>query len=319
MLYWLFKIPAAISFWMYCRVLRVNDKGYFKTKGPLLIACNHPNSFLDAIILSSLFRRPVYSLARGDVFKNKFIAILLRSLKILPVYRTSEGVENMEHNYTTFNACKEIFKKNGIVLIFSEGRCINEWHLRPLMKGTARLAISSWEDGIELSVLPAGINYHQFALYGKNIHLNFAPLITKKDVTLAEGFGKSVISFNDILRSRLIPLVYEIDRNDLGEISRRFFVAPPFYKKILLVIPSFAGFVLHIPLYYPIKKLAKKYGWQNDHYDSILIGTLLLCYPLYLTAWWLGLSLFTDLGGVWLVFVLFPFFGWSYTQLKKQV
>jgi 1-acyl-sn-glycerol-3-phosphate acyltransferase len=304
---------------MYCRVLRVNDKGYFKTKGPLLIACNHPNSFLDAIILSSLFRRPVYSLARGDVFKNKFIAILLRSLKILPVYRTSEGVENMEHNYTTFNACKEIFKKNGIVLIFSEGRCINEWHLRPLMKGTARLAISSWEDGIELAVLPAGINYHQFALYGKNIHLNFAPVISKKDVTLAEGFGKSVISFNNILRNRLIPLVYEIDRNDLEEIRRRFFVAPPLYKKILLAIPSLAGFILHIPLYYPIQKLAKKYGWGNDHYDSILIGTLLLCYPLYLTACWLGFSIFTDWGGVWLVFVLFPFFGWSHTQLEKQV
>jgi 1-acyl-sn-glycerol-3-phosphate acyltransferase len=319
LIYWLLKLPAAISFWMYCRILRVNDKDYFKTKGPLLIACNHPNSFLDAIILSSLFRRPVYSLARGDVFNNKFIAILLRSMKILPVYRTSEGVENLEHNYTTFKACKEIFKKNGIVLIFSEGRCINEWHLRPLMKGTARLAISSWEDGIELSVLPTGINYQQFALYGKNIHLNFAPVITKNDVTLEYGFGKSVISFNSILRSRLIPLVYEIDRNDLGKIKHHFIVAVPLYKKILLAIPSFIGRMVHAPLYYPVKKLAKKYGWRNDHYDSILIGTLLLCYPIYLMMGWLILSFFIDAGYNWLVFVLIPFCGWSFTQLKKQL
>lgn len=34
--------------------------------GPLLIACNHPDSFLDAIILATLFRRPVYSLAAGS-------------------------------------------------------------------------------------------------------------------------------------------------------------------------------------------------------------------------------------------------------------
>ena len=75
----------------------------------------------------------------------------------------------MEHNYETFAACKEIFKKDGIVLIFSEGRCINEWHLRSLMKGTARLAISSWEDGIELVILPTGINYQSFNVFGKNI------------------------------------------------------------------------------------------------------------------------------------------------------
>ncbi|RYD68815.1 MAG: glycerol acyltransferase, partial [Sphingobacteriales bacterium] len=125
MLYQLLKIPAALGFWLYCRHLKLNNKAPLKYNGPLIIACNHPNSFLDAIIISALFKRPVYSLARGDVFKKSWAAKLLRSLKMLPVYRTSEGVENMEHNYSTFDACKEIFKKNGIVLIFSEGRCIN--------------------------------------------------------------------------------------------------------------------------------------------------------------------------------------------------
>jgi len=75
----------------------------------LMIAANHPNSFLDAIILATLFKQPIYSLARGDAFKNKFFAALLKSLNMYPVYRTSEGVENMEHNYSTFNTCREIF------------------------------------------------------------------------------------------------------------------------------------------------------------------------------------------------------------------
>ena len=41
--------------------------------GPLLIASNHPNSFLDAIILATLFKNPVYALARGDAFAGKLI------------------------------------------------------------------------------------------------------------------------------------------------------------------------------------------------------------------------------------------------------
>jgi 1-acyl-sn-glycerol-3-phosphate acyltransferase len=93
-------------------------------------------------------------LARGDAFKNKFISRVLTKLKMFPVYRVSEGVENLNSNYETFESCKNLFRKNGIVLIFSEGKCINEWHLRPLKKGTARLAINSWEENIPLQVLP---------------------------------------------------------------------------------------------------------------------------------------------------------------------
>ena len=92
---------------------------------------------------------------------------------MLPVYRVSEGVENLEHNYTTFDACEKLFEKNKIVLIFSEGRCINEWHLRPLKKGTARLALTAWQHNIPLKVLPLGINYSSFRKFGKNMHLNF--------------------------------------------------------------------------------------------------------------------------------------------------
>ena len=162
MLYAFVKVLAKIAIKFYCRDITINNKEFLQLDGPLLLAVNHPNSFLDAIILCTLFDKPVYSLARGDAFKNKLFAKLLFKLKLLPVYRVSEGVENLEENYKTFDLCKKIFKQNGIVLIFSEGKCVNEWHLRPLKKGTASLAISSWEDGIPLKVLPVGINYSSF-------------------------------------------------------------------------------------------------------------------------------------------------------------
>ena len=62
---------------------------------------------------------------------------------MLPVYRPSEGVENLSENYKTFDTCIELFKRGEIVLIFSEGLCVNEWHLRPLKKEQQGLPINA--------------------------------------------------------------------------------------------------------------------------------------------------------------------------------
>jgi len=172
-------------------------------KGPILIASNHPNSFLDAIIMAILFKSPIHSLARGDAFNGKIITKILASLNMLPVYRVSEGVENLENNYTTFDACQNIFESGGIVLIFSEGRCINEWHLRPLKKGTARLALTAWSQNIPLRVLPLGINYSGFRTFGKILNLNFGNFITAKDLNAENTSGKAVNEFNEKLHQQL--------------------------------------------------------------------------------------------------------------------
>ena len=123
MLYKILLLPARLLIHFYFRKIIINKKSRLCCDGPMLIASNHPNSFLDAIMLAILFKRPIYSLARGDAFAGKVITKILTSFNILPVYRISEGAENLEYNYTTFNACQHIFKKNGIILIFSEGKC----------------------------------------------------------------------------------------------------------------------------------------------------------------------------------------------------
>lgn len=318
MLYRLLYIPAKFALWIYCRHLGINNKAYLSLKGPLLIAANHPNSFLDAIILSTLFKRPVYSLARGDAFVKPFYKKLLLSLNMFPVYRISEGVENLENNYETFESCKEIFKKNGIVLIFSEGRCINEWKLRPLKKGTARLAQSSWQEGIPLKILPAGINYQSFHSFGKNIRLNFGNIITENDIRSVEGFGKTINEFNDRLRNELTALVLETEKGDTEKIKNHFYIHQDPAKKIMLFIPAFLGYVLHAPLYMPVKKISRVKGGHNDHFDSLLVGMLFLIYPLFLML--AGLLVYWFVGGFWwlLVFILLPFFAWSFVQVKRQ-
>jgi 1-acyl-sn-glycerol-3-phosphate acyltransferase len=318
LLYSLLKIPAKFALWIYCRKVTLNKKELLQSNGPLLIASNHPNSFLDAIILATLFKRPIYSLARGDAFANNFYSRLLASLNMFPVYRVSEGVENLEHNYKTFEHCLNIFEKNGIVLIFSEGRCINEWHLRPLKKGTARLALSAWAKGIPLKVLPTGINYSSFDCFGKNMVLNFGDSISANDIDTKNSFGKSVTDFNEKLNAQLKQLVIEADKKDEATIKEKFFVEQSLLKKIILALPAAAGWLFHFPLYYPIKKFAWSRVKDNDHYDSVMVGLLFILYPFYLLL--AGLILHIFICGWWwlLVFIALPFCAWSYVQLKHQ-
>ncbi|GAB2828013.1 lysophospholipid acyltransferase family protein [Ferruginibacter profundus] len=319
MLYQLVKILARLAIKFYCRDIAINKKEILKTNGPLLLAVNHPNSFLDAIIFCTLFDKPVYSLARGDAFKGKFISKLLYTLKLLPVYRVSEGVENLEENYKTFDLCKEIFKQNGIVLIFSEGKCINEWHLRPLKKGTARLAISSWEDGIPLKVLPVGINYSSFQKFGKNVKIFFGEFITADDIKDDNSHGKNIQSFNTNLLQQLQPFVFEIDKTDTKELHRKFYVPQSYLKKILLFIPSAGGWLLHAPLYLPVRRFVKKAAFDNDHYDSIVVAILLLAYPLYLAIISVLVFVITKQWLSFLLLLILPLLAWAHIQLKKQL
>jgi 1-acyl-sn-glycerol-3-phosphate acyltransferase len=319
LLYSIVKIIARLALPLYCRNLAINRKELLKHKGPLLLAVNHPNSFLDAIILCTLFDGTVFSLARGDAFKNTWAAKVLTLFKMFPVYRVSEGVENMEENYTTFDLCKNIFKKNGIVLIFSEGLCVNEWHLRALKKGTARLAISSWQDGIDLKVLPVAINYSSFKKFGKNIKLFFGDFICKENIAYNDSHGNAIKQFNDILKSQLSKYAFEISTSDKALQRQHFFVRNSLLKKTVLFLPAVAGGIIHAPLFYFTKWLGNILIKEDGHADSKMIAFLFILYPVFILAVTLLLLFFTGNWFSFLCILLLPFTAWSFVQLKKQL
>ncbi len=322
MIYSILKVWVKLAAWIFCRKIIVNKREILKEKGPLLIACNHPNSFLDSVILDILFEQPLWSLARGDAFINKCVSNFLNAVRIMPVYsgKPSEGVkENLSGNYKTFEACLNIFKQNGLVHIFSEGKCINEWHLRPLKKGTARLAIKAWEENIPLSVLPAGINYSSFTRFGKNVFINFGEVITKQDIDWNSTEGTRNLSFNNLLRGQLQQLVFEIDKDDKAKQSSILEAKPSQFEKILLAVPAAVGWAIHAPLYLSVKKFTLKKFSKTDHYDSVLAGILLFAYPVYLLLITILTFAFIKSAWAFLLLLFIPFTAWSYVQVKEQL
>ena len=319
LLYPVVKIATKLAISILCRKIQVSDSTHLQSEGPLLLAANHPNSFLDSILLDTLFEKPVWALARGDAFKNKNHARWLRQLNIMPVYRTSEGVENLGINYQTFNSCVELFNKKSIVTIYSEALCVNEWHLRPLKKGTARLAIQAWEAGIPLRVLPVGINYSSFRLFGKNVHINFGKPITAITIPPQQSDGIRNNLFNQVLAEELSKLVYEIPANDHTQLEEKLKVPISAIEKFLLYFPAKIGWLLHLPLYAPLRKLTLDKFGDTGHCDSVISALLLLSYPFYLL---LAYLLLLTTGLSWqlsfLITLLFPLLAWCHVRIKPQ-
>lgn len=316
MLFSFLKFPARLALKIYCRSLQVNRPEILQMKGPLLIAANHPNSFLDAIILATIFKKPIYSLARGDAFAGGFISKLLYGMNILPVYRISEGAHNLNNNYDTFSKCRDIFRQDGIVLIFSEGLCVNEWKLRALKKGTARLTMDSWAEGIDLKILPTGINYHSFLSFGKHVHINFGNIITKEQMGATDNGGLFIKTFNEQLKEALLPLVDHFDENDQASIRNKYVRNKS--SNALTALPALLGKWLHAPLYIPVRNISLKKAAPFCHHDSVVVGLLFLLYPIYLLIV-SGLVYFAVGEWFWLLpFIFMPLLAWTFVQYKKD-
>ena len=319
MLYSVLKVIVRMAARIFCRKIIINKPELLKEKGPMILACSHPNSFLDAVLMDILFEKPIWSLTRGDAFLNKRITKLFYKLKMLPVYRPSEGVENLSENYKTFDSCIDLFKQGEIVLIFSEGLCENEWHLRPLKKGTARLAYKCQQENIPLKILPVGINYSSFKRFGKNLFVNFGTIFTANyfDKNLSDGAWNQV--FNNKLQQELRPLVFEVEKKDKKKQKELLEINPSSHTKILLAIPATIGWIIHAPLYLPIKYWVHKKYNNTGHLDSMQIVLPLFIYPFYLLL--ITFLLFFTLNTYWvfLLMIILPFTAWSYVQVKEQL
>lgn len=310
-MYLFVKIWVRAGLRFYCAHVRFDRQNLYAGKAPLILACSHPNSFFDALVMGAYHPRKLYFLARGDAFSNPVAARVLRMLNMIPIYRISEGKENLDNNQHTFDQCIDILRDNGAILIFSEGISINEWKLRPLKKGTARLAHMCWqEQGIEdMMVQPVGINYHSFEKVPKRVQVNSAPLIKKGlfDLSNAANFYND---FNAVLKDRLLPLVLEKNAPTLQKRSNPLL-------KAMVVVPALIGFVIHKPFYSGWKKFVQRKTKGTVFYDSVLFAGMLILYPILVVLVTLVVVLCTGNPLFWLLLFGLPFTAWSYKTFKS--
>lgn len=170
---------------------------------PVLIACTHPNSFFDGVIFEHMSGRRVYTLARGDAFAKPKANYMLRSMRILPIFRARDADPKTARsgNARTMDELFERFNLKHNILIFTEGVAYPEKAVRPLKKGTGAIAIEMAKRSnhtMDLHVVPTALNYTSFwpNLF-KTVHVTYhKPIPVKEYAEMiendAKGFAKMV-------------------------------------------------------------------------------------------------------------------------------
>lgn len=186
---------------------------------PVIIAANHPTTFIEPCILACFLDEPLNFLARGDLFQSAIAASLLRGVHIIPIYRFRDaGTEGVKKNYQSFQECYNAFTKNKTVMILAEGRCIHEKRLRPIQKGTARIAIGALENEAaeEIYIVPVGVNFTYADRFRSDVMLNCGePILASEFLASYQDMPTRAINeLTDTLRQRLAQDVVIIERQE---------------------------------------------------------------------------------------------------------
>ncbi|HVE78312.1 MAG TPA: lysophospholipid acyltransferase family protein [Gemmatimonadaceae bacterium] len=155
--------------WFY-RDVEVVGADRIPARGPLLIAANHPNALIDALLVGLVVPRRVLLTAKATLFDNPLLAPLLHAVGVVPLRRASDERAAGAHpdappaparNEVAFRAVLDALAAGGAVLIFPEGKSHDEPALAPLRTGAARMALEARDGrGVRgLAVLPVGLTF----------------------------------------------------------------------------------------------------------------------------------------------------------------
>ncbi len=182
-----------------------------------IFVSNHPNSFMDPILIGAMNKPVVHFMTRSDVFKPWLKPILWAS-HMLPIYRQHDGEDTKAKNSDTFkNANKALFNRRNI-LIFGEGFTDDTpiLGLKPVKKGAVRMGFGAleacnWERTI--SICAIGVNYSErntigseFVIYNdEKIQLN-----TYKNAYL-ENPAKTINELTKLIEQRMQQCVIYVE------------------------------------------------------------------------------------------------------------
>ena len=226
MLYRIVRPIAAVALSVFYRKIYLTNTGRIPQDKPVILAANHPTAFLEPCILACFLDRPLYFLVRGDLFKQDFYAGLLRSLHMLPVYRLKDGgYGKLKDNYSTFEACHNALAARKTIMILAEGRTIQEKRLRPLQKGTARIALGALDvhpDMEEVYIVPVGVNFTYADQARSEVLIDFGePILASAFLPeYRENASQAMASLTDVLRERMeqhIVIVTQEEDDELAE------------------------------------------------------------------------------------------------------
>jgi len=142
LVYWTVRAVLQPTFLVYFRLRRGGR--HHIPDGGVILAANH-RSFLDPFVIGCCLGRPIYFVAKRELFENRFVAWLLNCVGAFPVRRG----ESDEEAIATALA---LLERGEAVVIFPEGTRHPTGPLGPPKRGVGRLALQSGAPVVPIAV-----------------------------------------------------------------------------------------------------------------------------------------------------------------------
>ncbi|MBK5195319.1 MAG: 1-acyl-sn-glycerol-3-phosphate acyltransferase [Proteiniphilum sp.] len=160
------------------KMVFVGRKENVSKERAVIFAPNHRNALLDALLVvyATYHMKQVVFLARADIFRQKWIAWMLRGMRIMPVFRMHDGKDNLNRNSEIFNNAARILKNNNPIAIFPEARHNPKQSLLPLQKAVPRIVLpteASCDFQLHSQVVPVSIYYRDISGFLSDVYITF--------------------------------------------------------------------------------------------------------------------------------------------------
>lgn len=185
MIYNFLKIVVKVALRIFFRKVSIHKAIELPTKGPLIIVGNHPNTFMDPLILATLFKQRVGFLGNASIFINSAVNAIFAYFRVIPVYRDKDVAPGEKiDNEKTFRDCYKFLEGNNSLMLFPEGTSYHELKLRKIKTGGARIAFSvekKNEFNLGVKIIPIGLYYSNPSKFRSKIYVNTGELIEVSD------------------------------------------------------------------------------------------------------------------------------------------
>ncbi len=214
--------------------------------GPVIFACNHPSSLMDAFVIGTSLPRPVFFVATVQLFRFKPLAWLLSHCGVIPVNRVRDDASAMRSVMATFEACFRVLERGEAIGIFPEGITHDDPQLKPIKTGTARMALElEHRHGgkLGLQIVPVGLNFSAKEKYRSQVLIHFGePLAVASFLNGYEARRRECIhALHDELERRLQALIVHVPRLEHARVVQAV-------KRLYLERLRLGNIVIHEPL-----------------------------------------------------------------------
>jgi glycerol-3-phosphate dehydrogenase (NAD(P)+) len=168
LVYWPARWVIGTSILVFFRLRRLGREHI--PEGGVVLAANH-RSFLDPFAIGCCIRRPIYFVAKQELFRNPLVGWFLNCLGAFPV-RRGDADEESVHTALT------LLERGSAVVVFPEGTRIRAGSLGAPKRGVGRLALQSGAPVVPIAITGSERAREGWKIKPVKVHLRFGPPLT---------------------------------------------------------------------------------------------------------------------------------------------